>query len=664
MKKSLFALVLILLVSVLVSCSENPGTTTMKLILSVGVQEDGRTVLPSDSTVLDVVRYTISGTGPNGKKFTRNSESSSVEIEGLVVGQWNVVAKGLNKDGTELVSGSATVNLTATMSPQTIVLDSLVGSGSFSFVFDWSLCSISDPSLSVSIQGPDAGGPESSLTVTINREARTGTVSETLASGSYLMRAILRDGSSEVAGVVEAVRISNEASTSGSYTFMADDTGAASLTVSDSTGIPVRGSLSISGNPATLNNGSGYTCVFSFADPAAVQTNGMTIEWYYDGKLISSSPIDSGGSSMTFQAEYGVHRLDAVVSNKDLGSTGSASYTFTVAPTGETGEMVLLNANSGSGISGVDSETMLAALPGDMFLVVCPNSARIYVCSVQSLSLQVVRTYDSNNFAWLGRTKHVFSDPEMNYVIFTDNYGGHESFTCMRFNPASGALEEIAGMRYEGSVPSYGIPFTNFTAASFSPMSGIIYLADSGIALDYYLKESGNTLIMGGNYQKRGGDYNTVSDMDFSLDGARNVASSPLSNKFISGTVSAAGGPLQLYESEPASAAISHIKYVNSQTVVAASSNGFSTFRVVPGGVYTKYKDFNVAVRDMARDRFGYLYVADGSKNLISYSASGYELTRLGFTTLEDQILRIALADGHLVALTTGNRLALFIKIE
>jgi len=85
MKKSLFALVLILLVSVLVSCSENPGTTTMKLILSVGVQEDGRTVLPSDSTVLDVVRYTISGTGPNGKKFTRNSESSSVEIEGVTI---------------------------------------------------------------------------------------------------------------------------------------------------------------------------------------------------------------------------------------------------------------------------------------------------------------------------------------------------------------------------------------------------------------------------------------------------------------------------------------------------------------------------------------------------------------------------------------------------
>lgn len=69
----------------LVACSENPGTTTMRLELSTESCEGSRTLLPSDSTLLDVTRYTVSGTGPNGKTFTRSADSSSVEIEGVHV---------------------------------------------------------------------------------------------------------------------------------------------------------------------------------------------------------------------------------------------------------------------------------------------------------------------------------------------------------------------------------------------------------------------------------------------------------------------------------------------------------------------------------------------------------------------------------------------------
>ena len=69
----------------LVACSENPGTTTMRLELSTESCEGSRTLLPSDSTLLDVTRYTVSGTGPNGKTFTRSADSSSVEIEGVAI---------------------------------------------------------------------------------------------------------------------------------------------------------------------------------------------------------------------------------------------------------------------------------------------------------------------------------------------------------------------------------------------------------------------------------------------------------------------------------------------------------------------------------------------------------------------------------------------------
>lgn len=78
----LFVLIVVML---LVSCSENPGTTTMKLVLSTKVEEGSRTLLPTDSTLIDVTKYTVSGVGPNGKTFTRNTDSSSVEIEGVAI---------------------------------------------------------------------------------------------------------------------------------------------------------------------------------------------------------------------------------------------------------------------------------------------------------------------------------------------------------------------------------------------------------------------------------------------------------------------------------------------------------------------------------------------------------------------------------------------------
>ena len=106
MRKSNALFIIVVFIALLVSCAENPGTTTMKLILSTSSDGVSRTLLPSDSTLLDVTKYTISGTGPNGKTFTVNTDNSSVEIEGLTIGEWTVTAKGLNREGTELVSGT------------------------------------------------------------------------------------------------------------------------------------------------------------------------------------------------------------------------------------------------------------------------------------------------------------------------------------------------------------------------------------------------------------------------------------------------------------------------------------------------------------------------------------------------------------------------------
>ncbi|MBQ2050126.1 MAG: hypothetical protein II493_06990, partial [Spirochaetales bacterium] len=351
--KTTAALILVVLTAVLASCSENPGTTTMKLILSTDAESTSRTLVPADSSLMDVTKYTITGTGPNGKTFTKSTDSSSVSIEGLVIGPWTVRAKGLNREGTELVSGSTTFNLTASAAAQTIVLNSLVGTGTFSFVLDWSLCDVLSPTLDAYLTGPDMDADEVPLFVDLNTGTKKATISETLAAGSYKIRVILKDGGQQVAGLVEAVRISNGTSTSGSHTFHFSELGPAVLTyLVDATGTPIKGSLSVSGNPETFLDGEDYTYVFSFTEPDKVSTEGLSIDWYYDGnKVGETAPITKTGSTVTLTAANGVHRVDAVVYNKLRGSTGSAAYSFTVVPDGQPGEMALLNPDAGRSLS-------------------------------------------------------------------------------------------------------------------------------------------------------------------------------------------------------------------------------------------------------------------------------------------------------------------------
>ena len=653
------------MITLLASCSENPGTTTMKLILST--EREQKTIMPSDSTLLDVSKYSVSGTGPNGKSFTRNSDSSSVEIEGLTIGEWTVTAKGMNREGTELVSGTLTFKLTANASPQTIVLDTFIGTGSFSFALDWSLCDVANPAIDVYLTGPDMDSDEVPLAVTLNRETKTATISESLASGSYRLRVILKDGIQQVAGLVEAIRISNGSVASGSHTFHFNELGPASLMYfRDATGTPLRGTLSASGNPENFLDGIQYTFLFSFSEPEKVATEGLSIEWYCDGnKIGESAPLDNTGSSVTILAEYGVHRIDAVVYNKLLGSTGSAAFIYPVVPNGAVGEMALVNQNAGASIATLDDSTMISPLPDGKFLVATPDTAKLYICSISSSALQVSKTYDANNFAWLGSIKHLFSDDGMQFVVCTDNYQGTENFTCLRYNPTAVSLEEIAGMRFEGRVPKYGLAFTNFTAAAFDPVNGFIYLSDAGTSgYDYLLKVDGQTLTTGGTVRKKGSSYYNVSDMDVSQNGLLLASTGLASSRFVSATINELGSLVNMHESEEASSANSRLRFVNNQTVVVGNSTGLTSFKVVNGGPFTKYKQIGISVADMQSDGGNYFYVSDNSNRLVSFSVSGCEIVQLGCTTLDHQILTICLSGSHLAALTGDLKIALFEVIE
>ena len=645
----------------LASCSENPGTTTMKLVLSTDQESGGRTLLPEDSSVLDVTKYSVSGVGPHGGKFTKNSDVSSVEVEGLATGSWTVIAKGLNRDGTELITGSATFELSATSDPVTIVMDTLVGTGNFKLVLDWSLCDVSVPSVVVYLSGSETDSEETTIPATLNKDSMTATVSESLASGSYRIRAVLMDGQQQVAGLVEALRISNGSRTSASYTFHMDSEGPSSLTyMTDASGSPLRGSLAVETENGLFYDGVSYSCSFSFAEPSEVDARDMVIEWYYDGTLVKSQDLDRGGSTYDFEAKIGAHRLDVVVYNKNAGRTGSASYTFNVVPNGVTGEMTLLNADAAQGISTIDGDALISALGANMFLLVTPNSAKAYICTVSSMSLQVVKTYDVENFKWLGRTLKVFSRPDSEYVVFADDEGGTNNFTILRFNQTGRVLENIAGQRHEGKYKG-SLSLGGIKDVAFN-WKGYLYLGDNN-GKNIVLKEINNSLDIGGFFGKEK-DSVVAQDMDVSPDGSHVVCADQSSSWFVSYGVLDTGVPYYPTKSEESTAPPKWVRFLNNQTVAAVDAANITTFKLPSSGPYLKYKSVSIAAVDFAQDGGNYFYVADSSKKLVSFSVSGYEIAQIGQTTLDSQIRRICLNGQYLAALTEDNRIALFKVIE
>ena len=123
--------ILLLALAVLASCEEAQDYATLR----VNLQKD-RSIVPEDYP-LEITSYRVSGTGPSGASFSVETSRETVSLEGLVIGEWNLLAEGLNSRGDTLVTGETVHRLSATNGSTVIVLKDLVGEGSLSITLSW-----------------------------------------------------------------------------------------------------------------------------------------------------------------------------------------------------------------------------------------------------------------------------------------------------------------------------------------------------------------------------------------------------------------------------------------------------------------------------------------------------------------------------------------------
>lgn len=476
MKKSLmisFLMVAALAAISVVSCSEERGTATMKLLIrnnNIGV----KTLAPNDVASLQVTRFRIAGTGPDNATFEVSTDSSAVTINGLKVGDWHVVVTGMNPAGIALIRGSIDYELTQNSGTAQITLDEMVGNGTLSMQIDWQNTEVPDPHLYVYLQAQ--GGNENEISFQSDYPNRCASISKELAAGSYIIRGVLKSGDFHVGGFVESLRIVGGQTTSGSVSIsqmsFADSSGY--FLLNNRAGIPVKGALS----GFQLDSDSNYVLgansdkVLNFKlDEEFESAPELRIQWFVDGVAIGASEVLGKTNSKTINIAPGYHRVDAVVSNSFLGSYGCVSAAFTALIEGAPGSLcklsefsTLLIGKNGSQCTylNLGSDAIISPLPAGRFLVVSPSAQKIAVMKVVGNCLDLISVYDSSDFNFIGNIKIVESGEVLPWVLMMDDRGGTENVTFLKFNQQTGSLSLCPGQfgRIEGSFTLSGMDFT------------------------------------------------------------------------------------------------------------------------------------------------------------------------------------------------------------
>ncbi|HKL60346.1 MAG TPA: hypothetical protein VJ863_10630 [Sphaerochaeta sp.] len=463
-----FVLMMILIIG-FSGCKEEPGRSSLRLTMQRN-DDQNRSILPQD-TPLEVSRYAVTGEGPQGSTFEMQSTNPTMEMEGLLMGNWALTAVGQNKDGVNLVSGSATCTLTSEPTNAIIELNTLMGTGTMNVEFTWDKEKISNPSIDLWVV--DSEGIRTKVNPTTSNYIN-GSVyySSTYPSGSYMLQGRLYSGSTAVAGCAEVVRIVGGKTTDGCIALDLDKYPEipSSLTLINKAGTPIE--CSISGLSTSVDALKEITV--SVTVPESENDGNIGVLWFLDGEEISSS-LDC-----TFTPSTGTHRLDLIAKGALLASSGSASISFKAIIAGTPGCPVLANTvtdnTDGLNISG---NTKIAFLPDGKILLASSIHSTLQICRIVRDSLEVIRTYTQAEGFNTQKITDMLVDKNTSRVAIADNQ--HPGITLYQYNTNNASLTKLFSRDNVASKDATGeTTFASISSLMLDPISGILYNAVPG----------------------------------------------------------------------------------------------------------------------------------------------------------------------------------------
>lgn len=314
----------VLLISFGMSCTM-PTTGLGGITLSIEQEISGtRNLLPGLN--MEPASYIVSGIGPSGATFTPVTITGTVaSIEKLIAGSWTITVDAYNADAipTRIGTGSATVLISDGRTTEiSVVVRPLSGDGILTVNVTWPSDILVNPQIVATLK-PTTGAIQS-ITFDVGTTSANFTTN-TIPAGYYTLAISLNEGTTNVAGKTELVRIIEGQTTSGTYNFtnLNPAGGTMSLTITPEMTTPF--DVSINGGQSTITVGASM-------ELTAIVSNYLgdsTYAWYVNG-------VDQNVSTASWTCgsewEVGTYVIDAVVISEDGKQAGSAALQIGVDP--------------------------------------------------------------------------------------------------------------------------------------------------------------------------------------------------------------------------------------------------------------------------------------------------------------------------------------------
>ena len=290
------------------------------LVISIGGETSAsRSLLPNID--MDPALYQISGSGPDGASFTTSSSGEDSYINGLTIGEWQISVTAMNTVGDPIGYGENTVLIEGSMQSSIIIdIVPLTGTGTLTLSVNWPEAEVANPGFTGVLT--DSAGVSQSLVFIIGT-GKADFTNTGITAGYYTLSLQLFDGEDVIAGLVDTVRIVQDAETIGTYSFtdLNHPTGDVEIIIIVDLDTPLE--VTITGTVDILSYGTNMTALMLVANPGEDIIN---YQWYLNGGFIGT------GETITFGMDLrsGSYRLDGVAISADGERSGSAFHSFTV----------------------------------------------------------------------------------------------------------------------------------------------------------------------------------------------------------------------------------------------------------------------------------------------------------------------------------------------
>lgn len=494
MKRSFCVHMVIVLLAILVfsGCEERANTTTLQLRFLAGGTRSATTRDPvsPEGQGLAITGYTISGEGPNGKTFTITTSSAQVEINGLVIGTWEIDVVGSNQQGTTIAVGNATHHLTTKDNSVEVILDECEGTGYVEIDFSWGDTDFSAISLDLKLR--PQGGEQTTITQgkTLDPATASARYTAELQTGSYELTFNLYSDGVQIGGGIVAIRILSDMTSSRSIPIIIDKLPpeATGLYISSRVADPVVGTIDNIGSTILPNT----PVVAEFSKTGGGGTLPVQVDWYLDGKFLTT------GNSVEFSTFTGAHRLDAITKTDSLGSVGSETHPFRASVDSLDGIPITVEAVAADDTDDNMRPYFLTDIADTAFLrdgnLLIASAEGLQICAIQDDRLFVLKNFIGDGidplddpYPTVGITD-IEVDTMADIVCTTARSTGVVAF--YRYNPATCSMIKIGALTpgTEGHIWD-----TDISNAVMDIARQRVYFAD-------FIESAGNSFIFHVSY--------------------------------------------------------------------------------------------------------------------------------------------------------------------